>query len=203
MANIYIQIYISPHWISSTLYQRPSILFSQINYNLTSSLDYSFRYKILSDPRGEQLKFLSSKSESILFVTGERWSVKRRSSRFVYLRSVIYDRPLSVQPSAASGDTVIPFTHGLCQSIPTTIMARLNSAVRLVPACYFDLIRTNSSRNVSIGRFRFREGGMIPSSEGEEEMAHTILWFIIGSEKLAHTFETRSLRTRDVTQKWG
>lgn len=65
-------------------------------------------------------------------------------------------------------------------------MARLNSAVRLVPACYFDLIRTNSSRNVSIGRFRFREGGMIPSSEGEEEMAHTILWFIIGSEKLAH-----------------
>lgn len=132
---------------------------------------------------------------------------KRRSTRFVYLRSVIYDRPLSVQPSAASGDTVIPFTHGLCQSIPTTIMARLNSAVRLVPACYFDLIPSNSSRNVSIGRFRFGEG-RIPSfwEEEEKKMAfvdtyYKILWIlIIGFEKLAHTLETRSLRTRDFRQ---
>lgn len=34
-------------------------------------------------------------------------------------------------------------------------------------------------------------------SKGRKGMMYTILRFIIGFEKLAHTFETRSLRTQD------
>lgn len=95
-------------------------------WSTTGSKDSGYCFS--TGQSAKPLKLLSSKSESVPSLSPrdrrtERWSVKHLSSRFVYLRSVIYDRPLSAQPSAASGDTVIPFTRGLCQSIRTAIMA--------------------------------------------------------------------------------
>lgn len=106
---------------------------------------------------------LCRRKAKAFFATGERWSVKRRSSRFVYLRSVIYDRPLSVVPSAASGDTVIPFTHGLCQSIPATIMAPFKQSRTSCSGLLFRPYSSASSRNVSIAKSNWT--GDVPTGE--------------------------------------